>query len=115
MRVLVCGGRDYDGAKRLNEELYRIHKETPITHIIEGGARGADQLAGMWAAVAGGVEHLLFLADWGSYGKAAGAIRNQRMLTEGKPDLVVAFPGGAGTADMVRRAEAAGIKVIKVA
>lgn len=44
-------------------------------------------------------------------GKAAGPIRNQRMLDEGKPDLVVAFPGGRGTADMVRRAKAAGVPV----
>jgi hypothetical protein len=36
------------------------------------------------------------------------------MLDEGKPDLVVAFPGGTGTADMVKRAELAGVKVVKL-
>jgi len=54
-----------------------------------------------------------FDADW-KLGKKAGPLRNQRMIDEGRPDLVVAFPGGKGTADMVRRAEAAGVKVLKI-
>jgi hypothetical protein len=33
------------------------------------------------------------------------------MLVYGKPQLVVAFPGGGGTANMVEQAEAAGVKV----
>jgi hypothetical protein len=37
-------------------------------------------------------------------GRAAGPRRNQRMLEDFRPDLVVAFPGGRGTAYMVRRA-----------
>lgn len=49
-------------------------------------------------------------ADWGRYGKAAGPIRNQEMLESGI-DLVIALPGGRGTADMVRRAEGAGVPV----
>ena len=38
----------------------------------------------------------------------------QQMIDEGKPDLVVAFKGGTGTADMVRRAKKHNIKVIEV-
>ena len=38
----------------------------------------------------------------------------QIMLDEGKPDLVVAFPGGRGTADMIRKAEGAGVPVVTV-
>jgi len=34
------------------------------------------------------------------------------MLDEGKPDLVVAFDGGRGTANMVKQAKAAGIQVL---
>jgi hypothetical protein len=45
-----------------------------------------------------------FPANWKVYGRAAGPIRNMKMLLEGKPDLVVAFPGGIGTADMVKKA-----------
>ena len=43
-----------------------------------------------------------------------GHIRNQQMIDEGKPDLVVAFKGGTGTADMTRRAKKHNIKVIEV-
>jgi hypothetical protein len=50
-------------------------------------------------------------ADWARHGNAAGLVRNQQMLDDGKPDLAVAFPGGKGTADMVRRARKAGIPI----
>lgn len=52
-------------------------------------------------------------ADWKRHGRAAGPIRNQKMLEE-KPEMVVAFPGGKGTADMVKKAGQAGIEVFVV-
>ena len=52
--------------------------------------------------------------EWDELGKKAGPLRNQRMLEEGKPELVVAFPGGGGTKDMVRRAVKAGVSVHEV-
>lgn len=116
MRVLVCGGRDYGDLKRFVEEMDRIDRELPkpgITHLISGCAPGADTLALQWS-VKWDLPVSMFHADWRQHGNAAGPIRNQRMLDEGKPDLVVAFPGGRGTADMVRRAKAAGLKVIEV-
>lgn len=114
MRVLVCGGRDFDDISALYDALDRIHARTPITCIVEGGANGADYLASRWSAARDIRDHVRFRADWPIHGKAAGPLRNQRMLDEGKPDLVVAFPGGKGTADMVRRARAAGVEVIEV-
>lgn len=59
-----------------------------------------------------GIRVQKFPADWDRYGKAAGGIRNSQMLIEGKPDLVVAFPGGNGTRDMVLKARKAGIRTI---
>ena len=50
-----------------------------------------------------------------SYDANAGPRRNARMLAEGKPDLVVAFPGGRGTADMVSKARAAKVEVMEIA
>jgi hypothetical protein len=84
------------------------------TVIISGAATGADTAAIDWAVV-NWCQFLEFPADWKKLGPSAGPIRNQRMIDEGKPDLVLAFPGGTGTADMVRRAKAAGIKVREVA
>lgn len=109
MRVLVCGGRDYNDIERFAS----VFLGKRVTFIIEGGALGADNLARNWA-LRNDVPFRTYHADWKTHGRAAGPIRNQRMLDEGKPDLVVAFPGGRGTADMVRRAKAALIPVHEV-
>ena len=114
MRVLVCGGRDYDDRERVFRELDALHEKTPITALIEGGANGADRHAHEWAT-SRTVLCRTFHADWKEYGKAAGPIRNQRMIDAGKPDLVVAFPGHEGTEDMVSRARWAGLKVMEIA
>lgn len=81
--------------------------------ILHGGASGADRLAGQWAERCG-VNNIEFTAHWNQYGKRAGYVRNAQMLEEGKPDLVVAFPGGKGTAMMVKLARDAGVEVIEV-
>src|SRR5258707_623656 len=81
--------------------------------IIHGGAAGADSAAGDFAAV-NWCPELCFMADWSKYGKRAGYVRNKQMIEEGMPDLVVAFPGGRGTAMMVKLARQANIKVIEV-
>lgn len=117
-RVLVCGGRNYRDRDHIHNTLCYLDAERgPITCIIHGAATGADHEGMIWAqlmATARKVTHAPFVADWHEHGKAAGPIRNQRMLDEGKPDLVLAFPGGRGTADMTRRARAAGIEVVEV-
>lgn len=76
-------------------------------------ARGVDSFAAEWA-IKFGFKLYKFPAEWDKYGRKAGPIRNQQMLDEGKPDAVIAFPGGTGTADMVRRSEKAGIKVYRI-
>jgi hypothetical protein len=113
MRVLVCGGRDYHDTQRVYRALDQLHKREPIGVVIEGDAPGPDRIAGYWARKKR-IDNLKFPADWETYGKAAGPVRNKKMLDEGKPDLVVAFPGGRGTADMVQRARSAGVEVIEV-
>ena len=110
MKVLVCGGRDFNNPDWLSCTLGELSRGAGWTTIIEGGARGADRQAREWA-LANNLDVQTFDAEWHRHGKRAGPIRNQRMLEEGQPDLIVAFPGGHGTADMVRRARQAGIEV----
>lgn len=112
MRVLVCGGRDFDDALTLGSWLGGIHKQRGISLLIEGGAPGADFMARKFAEWQN-IPVQTFEAEWERYGKSAGPRRNERMLSEGKPDLVVAFEGGKGTADMVRRARAADVEVLQ--
>lgn len=117
MRVLVCGGRGYADRASVSLALapYRPASITDASEVILilGGAPGADTLAEEWADV-WGVRKRIFPADWKTYGRSAGPRRNARMLEEGKPDLVIAFPGGTGTADMKRRAKAAGVPIVEV-
>lgn len=105
-RIIVCGGRDYKD----RDHVCRTLSEIGPSYIAEGGARGADKFAHEWA-LSNKIPHEKFEAQW-SIGKCAGPKRNQRMLDEAMPDLVVAFPGGDGTADMVRRARQKGVKVL---
>lgn len=110
MRILVCGGRDYADSVRVWVALDELRRRRPLELIMHGDAPGADRAAGAWAR-ARGVRELKFPANWRLFGKIAGPVRNQHMLWEGRPGAVVAFPGGAGTADMVRRAAAAGLPI----
>jgi hypothetical protein len=114
MKTLVCGGRDYADTRALNGALDAIHRERNVTRLIHGGARGADALAAAWAA-SRGIPADAFPADWERHGKAAGFRRNEAMLRQGRPDQVVAFPGGKGTAHMVKLAQAAGVPVVEPA
>lgn len=102
-RYLICGGRDFADKELLHKALRSLILHPTDAVIIHGAARGADQMAADWGYLRGAhVEP--FPADWQRYGGAAGPLRNQAMLDVGKPDVVIAFPGGKGTADMVRRA-----------
>lgn len=141
MRILVCGGRDFgklnkgpdgnpirtdDKAEEYRFVMDSIEKfvqENSVAlkegsylpddiEIISGMAKGVDSIAVDWAVVSWCKVHE-FPADWDKHGRKAGAIRNHQMLTEGKPDVVLAFPGGRGTAHMVKIAKEAGIKVIE--
>lgn len=117
MRVLVCGGRDYTDRDRVHNTLCQIDADRgPITCIIHGAATGADNEGMIWAQMMAesgrSITHAPFAAEWRKHGRAAGPIRNQRMLDVGRPEIVIAFPGGRGTTDMVRRARSAGIEVM---
>lgn len=110
-RVLVCGGRDYNDREAVYGALDDL--KPTMSALMSGGAKGADTLAWDWGW-SRNFHCERYFADWKRDGKAAGPIRNQHMLDDGKPDLVIAFPGGRGTADMIRRAEAAGVHVRRV-
>lgn len=141
MRILVCGGRDFSNPipydhypenkkamdeyrfvmRMMDEIILPLSKEanscdnwlpTDIT-IISGKAKGVDSTAIDWA-ITNYAQFEEYPADWNKYKNAAGPIRNQQMLDEGKPDLVIAFPGGRGTANMVSIAKKANVKVIEV-
>lgn len=113
MKVLICGGRQFTDTIFVHTELDRLHARYNFDSVIEGDARGVDRIAGEWAR-SRGINLIEFPANWKDEGRHAALIRNERMLYEGKPDLVIAFPGGGGTSHTCWKAEQAGIDVIKV-
>ena len=113
MIILVCGGRDFHDLELLDATLTRVHlhSDTPIRLLIEGDCRGADRMARGWALTKG-IHYATIPALWYFYGTSAGPKRNAVML-ELPVDAGVAFPGGRGTADMVRKLKAKNIPVIE--
>lgn len=125
-RILICGGRNYSDRNKMFQALDEICLERgwisdfdqygnflPVVKVISGMARGADTLAVDWAII-NWCSWEEYPANWNKYGKSAGYIRNKQMLDEGKPDLVVAFPGGKGTKNMVELAKKALVDVIEI-
>lgn len=107
--IVVTGGRDYQDKEAVNKVLNSLR----IIRLAQGGAWGADHLALEWA-IDQQIVYQSYRADWITHGRAVGPIRNKEMLIKEKPDLVIAFPGGAGTANCIKTARELGILVLVV-
>ncbi len=110
MKTIICGGRNYVLTRGDARWLDGLLETLPITEVVSSGALGADAGGEKWAN-ARGIPIALFKADWATLGKSAGPIRNDRMAKYS--DICIAFPGGSGTADMIRRATERGLRVIR--
>lgn len=113
MRLLVCGSLVFPDRHAVFHALDLVLTHRRVDMLIHGAAAGVDTLADQWA-VARGIRRQPFPISpeqWARVGMAASPLRNTRMLLEGRPDGVVAFPGGPGTEDMVLQARVAGIPV----
>jgi hypothetical protein len=113
-RLLVTGGQDYADAERMAIYLDALHGSREIALLIHGASRGADELADAWAK-SRGVPVQSCPADWDAHGRSAGPIRDTIMLVDHCPTLMLAFPGGRGTANMVKKAREYGVPVIEEA
>jgi hypothetical protein len=113
MRIAVTGGRRHTNFKKVVETLDELHSQNRITVLAHGDATGADTLCARWARVHGVSAHR-YDAEWNKYRQGAGPKRNEKMLKDEKPDLLVAFPGGKGTANCIKIAESLGIQVMRV-
>lgn len=105
INVVVAGGREYENYPELSQVLDRVISELNVPsgmgiNIVSGGARGADTLAEKYAQEKGyGLQ--VFPADWKNLGLSAGMARNKQMASAG--DVLVAFPGGTGTENMIQQ------------
>lgn len=127
MRVLICGDRDWKDVEFIRYWIERLKENHEEVHhalqdypggfdplvILEGEARGADRIAREQAELLG-IQVDRYPAFWNKYGKSAGPIRNQQMIEEGMPDVIMAFhddiENSKGTKDMLKRAKRAGLR-----
>lgn len=122
LRLAVTGGRAYPDRDAVWQTLDATHACLPIAELAHGacvdrtGALcGADGHADGWALARGYVLDTTlhrYPADWTRHPRAAGPIRNRMMLRNFAPGVLIAFPGGNGTADCVRAAQQLGICVL---
>ena len=115
--IAAGGGRDLAWShQRIAAELLARTGGRPVHLLLHGGARGADAAIGR-ASQQLGWSALVMPAQWQLHGRAAGPIRNRELLEQAiaraeahsSPGyqasvLVVAFPGGTGTASLVQQA-----------
>jgi hypothetical protein len=117
-RVAVTGGRYYADVPHIWRTLDALHAQRRITCLIDGASDdvtgpyiGADYWSHQWAE-ARQIPTIRMHADWRRQGRAAGPIRNQRMVDECEIDVLVRFLGSSGTANMAFKAWQAKIEII---
>ena len=115
LRVIICGGRDFDDYNLLVKSCNEIlSNDFARVEVVSGFAKGADML-GIRYALENNLKHTAIPADWDAYGKRAGFIRNVQMenyILREDP-MVIAFWDGKskGTKDMIEKSKGAGIPV----
>lgn len=92
MKVAVVGSRSFNDYELLKSKLDALNEKVNITHIVSGGAKGADSLAEKWAKD-NKIETVVFYPDWEKYGKSAGFLRNELIIKEA--DIVIVFWDGS--------------------
>lgn len=126
VKILVCGDREWKDANFMRETIIDVIADSSLLFtypedfkftLIHGDASGADKMSEIVTNdFSARADVLRFPAKWEEHGHAAGPIRNQQMLDESKPDLVLAFHNDigkkhCGTFDMIRKANKAGVEV----
>ena len=107
MKTIIAGGRAY----HLRPKDHALLDTLGITEVVSGQCSGADRGGELWAASAH-IPVRYFPANWSMYGRAAGPLRNKHMAEYA--DALVAFPGGRGTASMLREAKRLNLKILVV-
>jgi len=119
--AIICGGRDYTGSPLAAARLRALVHHLGLTVVFHGDARGADRWAARVLAAPAGVRIIPVPAKWPKdrIDRSAGHRRNAEMLRQALDFgpggvVVIAFPGGNGTANMCGKAAAAGVPIIRL-
>jgi len=112
MKIAIVGSRGFDDYDMMNEVLFSsVSPNEDI--IISGGAKGADSLAEQFAKE-NDIECKVIEADWDTFGKSAGMLRNSQIVEES--DHIIAFWDGKskGTLDTINKAKKKGIEPLVI-
>lgn len=115
MKIALIGSRtftDYDLLKN-TVTAYLAENEQTATHIVSGGAKGADTLAEQFA-LEKQLKMIVFKPDWKQFGKRAGYVRNTDIIENA--DIVFAFWDGTsrGTKDSIDKAKTLNKQLITI-
>lgn len=113
MRVLICAGRHYADTKMSRQVLDAYHCLRPVQVLIHGGNQFIGSDVEDWAREMG-VNVVRYPSNWQHHGKQAERHRNQFMLADSRPDVIIALPGGDDTLELVNQAWISGIHVLMV-
>lgn len=114
MNLAIVGCRDYDDETFIYESIDKFLKENSVVKnelaIVSGGARGVDTIAEEYADK-NNIQKIIFPAEWSTYGKQAGFIRNYKIVDHA--DHVLAFWNGVskGTNHTIELAKHKGIPI----
>ena len=118
IRFIVAGSRDFNDYELLKSEMDAILRfydiKTEVT-IISGGCRGADALGERYARE-NGIPLEIFEAEWDKYGRAAGPIRNEKMVEYSNAVICFWDNKSRGTFSLIKLANKhkKPIKIIKI-
>jgi len=110
VKVIIAGGRDFDDYDMLYLRVDKILSRQTEIEIVSGAAKGADKLGERYAEERG-YKLTRFIADWNTFGKAAGYRRNIEMATYA--DALIAFwnQESKGTEHMITIAKKEGLLI----
>lgn len=97
VKIAIIGGRDYFNYSEMESVVLEYFKAKgqhiveEVSHIVSGGAKGADK-GGELLAEKYGIEKIIHLPDWEKYQRAAGMVRNKKIIEDA--DIVFAFWDG---------------------
>lgn len=108
MKVIIAGGRSYQFTQEDIDFLDEAKDLIPITEVVCGMAKGADECGRQWA-IYNNIPVKEYPAEWDIYGRPAGMMRNKQMARYA--DALIVFPGGFGTQNMAKEAFSRGLEI----
>lgn len=108
MKTIIAGSRTLTDYALVEQTV--LDSGFLITEVVSGGSKGADTLAEVWAVV-NHIPFVEFSADWESYGRAAGPIRNKEMADYAEALILIWDGKSKGSQSMLKEAEKKKLKI----